>query len=74
MDEGFIAIASALAIGLTAIGPGIGTGLIGGRAVEAIGRNPEATRKIQTNMIIGFAFCESTVIYGLIVSLIIKFV
>ena len=52
-------IAVALAIGLGAIGPGIGIGLLAGKALEAIGRNPEATSKIQTNMILAIAFCGS---------------
>lgn len=67
-------IAVALAIGLGAIGPGIGIGIIGGKALEAIGRNPEATSKIQTNMILGIAFAEAVAIYALVVSLILRFV
>lgn len=67
-------IAVALAIGLGAIGPGIGIGIIGGKALEAMGRNPEATSKIQTNMILGIAFCEAIAIYALVMSLILKFV
>ena len=67
-------IAVALAIGLGAIGPGIGIGIIGGKALEAIGRNPEATSKIQTNMILAIAFAEAIAIYALVMSLIIKFV
>ena len=67
-------LAAALAIGLGAIGPGIGLGILGGKAMEAIGRNPEATSKIQTNMILGMAFTEAIAIYALVVALIIKFV
>ena len=63
-----------IAMGLGAIGPGIGIGLIAGRAVEAIGRNPEASGKVQTNMILGMAFAEAVAIYALVVALIIKFV
>lgn len=74
MDEGLKAIAVGLAMGIGAIGPGIGIGLIAGRAVDAIGRNPEAASKIQTNMILGMAFAEAVAIYALVVSLIIKFV
>ena len=68
------AIAAALAIGLGAIGPGIGIGIIAGKALEAMGRNPEASNKIQTNMILGIAFAEAVVIYALVISLIVKFV
>lgn len=67
-------LATGLAIGLGAIGPGIGIGILGGKALEAIGRNPEATPKIQTNMILGMAFTEAIAIYALVVALIIKFV
>lgn len=67
-------IAFALAMGIGAIGPGIGIGIIAGKAVEAIGRNPEAISKIQTNMILGMAFAEAIAIYALVVALIIKFV
>lgn len=64
----------ALAIGLGAIGPGIGIGIAAGKAAEAIGRNPEAAGKIQTAMILGFAFAEAIAIYALVIALIIKFV
>jgi F-type H+-transporting ATPase subunit c len=67
-------IATALAMGVGALGPGIGIGLIGSKAVEAIGRNPEATGSIQTNMILAIAFAEAVAIYALVVALIIKFV
>ncbi|MCC6711602.1 MAG: ATP synthase F0 subunit C [Candidatus Pacebacteria bacterium] len=69
---------SELAIGLIMsfgmIGPGIGLGLLVGKGLEAIGRNPEATGKIQTNMILGMAFTEAIAIYALVVALILKFV
>lgn len=64
----------ALSIGVGAIGPAIAIGLIGAAALNAIGRNPEASGKIQTNMILGFAFAEAIAIYALVIALIIKFV
>lgn len=64
----------ALAIGLGAIGPGIGIGIIGGKAIEGIARNPEASGKIQTTMFVTIAFAEAVVIYALVISLIIRFV
>ncbi len=64
----------AFAIGLGAIGPGIGIGIIGGQASAAIGRNPEAAPRIQTAMILTAAFAEAVAIYALVVALIIKFV
>ena len=67
-------IAMALAAGLGVIGPGIGIGMIGGRAMEAIGRNPEASGKIVSNMILAIAFTEALGILALVVAFIIKFV
>jgi F-type H+-transporting ATPase subunit c len=67
-------LAASIAIGLGAIGPGIAIGLIGSKASEAIGRNPEASSKIQTAMILAIAFAEAVSIYALVVALIIKFV
>ncbi len=67
-------LATAVAIGLGVIGPGIGVGLIGSKAVEALGRNPEAENSIRTTMILGAAFAESIAIFALVVALIIKFV
>lgn len=69
-----VAHASALAIGLGSIGPGIAIGLIGAAGLMAMARNPENSAKIQTAMIIAIAFAEAVAIYVLIVSLIIKFV
>lgn len=69
-----IALAAALAIGIGAIGPAIGIGLIGSKASEAIGRNPEAASKIQTGMILAIAFAEAIAIYALVISLILIFV
>lgn len=51
-------LAAGLAIGLGMLGPGIGLGTAVGKAVEAIGRNPEAQPKIQATMLVGLAFIE----------------
>jgi F-type H+-transporting ATPase subunit c len=67
-------IAVALAIGLGSIGPGLGIGILTAKGLEAIGRNPEAASKIQTNMILGIAFAEAIAIYALVIALILKFV
>lgn len=72
--EGLKYIAMALAIGLGALGPGIGIGILANGALNAIGRNPEAEGKIRTLMILGIAFAEAIAIYALVVALIIKFV
>ncbi len=68
------ALAIGLVMGFGMIGPGIGMGTLVGKALEAIGRNPEATGKIQTNMILGLAFTEAIAIYALVMALILKFV
>lgn len=66
-----IAIALTVAGGL--IGPSIAVGLIGMKAMEAIGRNPEASNKIQTAMVLAIAFAEAIAIYALVIALILKF-
>ncbi|NCN83062.1 MAG: ATP synthase F0 subunit C [Candidatus Pacebacteria bacterium] len=66
--------AVAFVMGLGTIGPALGIGLLVGKGLEAIGRNPEAASKIQTNMILGIAFAEAIAIYALVVALILKFV
>jgi len=67
-------LASAIAIGLGALGPGLGLGMIGSKAMEALGRNPEARDAIFVPLILGLAFTEAIGIYALVVALIIKFV
>ena len=54
--------------------PALAIGWIGSRGLEAIGRNPEASSKIQTAMILAIAFAEAIAIYALVVGLVIKFV
>ncbi|EQB62568.1 MAG: hypothetical protein RBG1_1C00001G0147 [candidate division Zixibacteria bacterium RBG-1] len=61
------ALSAPLGVGIAALGSGIGLGRAVGGAMEAIGRQPEATGKIQTNMIIGAALIEALTIYALIV-------
>jgi F-type H+-transporting ATPase subunit c len=70
----FYQLAAAIAIGLGAIGPGIGVGLVAGPALGAMGRNPEAAGIIRTNMLIAIVFAEAISIYALVVALIIYFV
>ena len=67
------AIAMALAAGIGVLGPGIGIGMLVARALEAIGRNPEAAPKIQATMFIGIAFVEALAIFALVVAFVIKF-
>ena len=67
-----------LAIGLVAgigfMGPGLGLGLIGYSAMQALGRNPEARGPVLTNMILIGALCEAIGIYALIVAIILAMV
>ena len=67
-------LAMALAIWLGALWPGIGIGLIGKWAMEALGRNPEASWKIQSLTILTIAFAEAVAIYALVIAFIIGFV
>lgn len=64
----FTPLAAGLAIGLGAIGPGIGIGILGSKAMEAIGRNPEAAGTVLLPMIIGIAFAEAVAIYALVIA------
>ena len=67
-------MAAGVAMGLGALGPAIGIGFLGGKAMEALGRNPEAAGAIQTNMILAIAFAEAIGIYALVVAILIGFV
>lgn len=56
------------------IGAGVGIGLLVNGAVQAMGRNPDASGNIQVNMVLGIAFAEAVAIYALVVALLILFV
>src|SRR5271165_940065 len=66
-------LAAAIAIGLGAIGPGMGIGLMAGPALSAMGRNPEAAGMIRTNMLLAIVLAEAVAIYALVVALVIFF-
>lgn len=66
-------LAMAIAAGVGVTGAAIGVGLIGSGAVQAIGRNPEATGKIVPNMILAIAFAEALGILAIVVAFIIRF-
>ena len=78
MEQSIISAACALGAGLCmgigAIGPAIGEGNAGGKALEGMARQPEATGTLRTNMILGCAITESTGIYSLVVALLLLFV
>jgi len=69
--EAYKYLGAGLAMGLGAIGPGIGIGILGYGAMLALGRNPEARGPIMTNMILAIAFAEAIGIYALIVAIIL---
>ena len=66
-----IALAAALAVAISTIGPGIGQGITASKAMEAIARQPEAAGTIRTTMILARALMESLTIYGLLISFIL---
>ena len=70
---GLTVLGAGLAIGLGAIGAGIGQGITVGKALEAMARQPESAGMIQTNMIIGLAIIESLTIYALAVAMILLY-
>lgn len=72
--ESFKLLASAITIAVGSIAPALAIGWLAGKAMDAIGRNPEASSKIQTSMILAIAFAEAIAIYALVMALIIKFV
>ncbi|MEP6681592.1 MAG: ATP synthase F0 subunit C [Chloroflexota bacterium] len=66
-------LAAGLAMGLGGIGPGIGLGILASKAMEAIGRNPDASGTLFVPYILGLALTEAIGIYSLVVALIIIF-
>lgn len=71
--EAMKALAMAIAAGVGVLGPGIGIGMLVSKALEAIGRNPEAAGKVQATMFIGIAFVEALAIFALVVAFVIRF-
>ncbi len=65
----FLAKAATIAIG--GIGPALAVGKIGAKAMESIGRNPEATDKIFVPMLLSMAFAEAIAIYALVITFIL---
>ena len=66
-------VGAGLAVGLAAIGPGVGQGSAAAQAVEGIARQPEAEGRIRGTLLLCLAFMESLTIYGLVVSLVLLF-
>lgn len=61
-------LAKALAIGIGSIAPALAIGKIGAKAMESIGRNPEAAGKILVPMLLASAFAEAVAIYALVIA------
>ncbi|MEK7129841.1 MAG: ATP synthase F0 subunit C [Patescibacteria group bacterium] len=75
MDEASIKlIMTGVTIAVGGAMPALAIGLLTAKAMEAIGRNPEAASEVRTSMILGLAFAEAIAIYALVAALIIKFV
>ena len=73
-DEAMRFVGASIAISVGGMGPAIAIGWLVSKAMEALGRNPEAQPVIQTNMILGIAFAEAIAIYALVVAVMIGFV
>lgn len=68
MTSGIIAIAAALAIALSTLGPGIGQGLAASKAMEAMARQPEMAKDIRSSLILSLGLMEALTIYGLLIA------
>jgi F-type H+-transporting ATPase subunit c len=68
----FSPIGKGLVYGLAAIGPGIGIGIIFGKAIEAVARQPEARGMVQQLMFIGFALAEALALFGFVLFFILS--
>jgi len=63
-----LTFSAGLIVALGGLAPALAIGLIGAKAMEAIGRNPEATSKILPAMLLGMAFAEAIVVYALVIA------
>ena len=68
MSSGIIAIAAALAIALSTLGPGIGQGLAASKAMEAMARQPEMAKDIRSSLMLSLGLMEALTIYGLLIA------
>ena len=73
-DTAIRMIMMGVTVSVGGVAPAIAIGILTSKALEAMGRNPEAANEIRTSMILGIAFAEAIAIYSLVVGLIIKFV
>jgi len=73
-DAGLRYIGAGMAIGIGSIAPGLAIGMMAAKAMEAIGRNPEAQPQVQSSMILAIVFAEAIAIYALVVAIMIGFI
>ena len=73
IGRGLVAVGAGLAI-MTGMWTGIGQGLAASKAVEAVGKNPEAVNEIRSTLILGCALAETCAIYGMLISILLIFV
>ena len=75
MDAGTAAnLAAGICMGLGAIGPGVGIGILTGHACQGIARQPEVSGEIRTVFIIGMAVTEALALYAFVIAIILLFV
>lgn len=72
MEGSLSVLGAGLAFGLGAIGPGLGIGLIAGKAIEGMARQPEMAGKLQTTMFLGIAFTEAIALLGFVLAFILQ--
>lgn len=70
--QGLVGLGAGLAMGLGVLGAGLGQGLLAGRALEGIARNPQAGGRIQTSMLLAMAFPESLVLFALVIAYLLQ--
>jgi F-type H+-transporting ATPase subunit c len=73
-DAGLKYLGAGAAIGLGSVAPGLAIGMMAAKAMEAIGRNPEAQAQVQSTMILAIVFAEAIAIYALVVAIMIGFI
>lgn len=71
VNSGYALLGAGLGAGIVALGAGLGIGKIGASAMEAMARQPEASNKIQTAMIIASALIEGVALFGVLICLLI---
>lgn len=74
LGSGLAVMGAGVGAGLAVLGAGVGIGQIGGRAMDAIARQPESTPRIQGVMIIAAALIEGAALFAIVICLLVSFV